>query len=149
MGVLKLRRCKYYDLALKKCHSSDKYFSIHGLWPEESHTKWPSFCNQSSHFNLSQIKGLESEMEKVWFSCGGDNIDFWKHEYLKHGTCSLFNQSSYFNTTLNLFKLINQDKRIIEKYCNNNNNDNNNDYGLESSKLQCLIPFNKNLTIRN
>ncbi len=46
-------------------------------------------------------------MQKEWpsLSCpSSDNVQFWTHEWEKHGTCSesVLDQHSYFETTLNL-----------------------------------------------
>lgn len=62
-------------------------FTIHGVWPEYYNNTYPEYCNKSVQFNLSQIEYLIPILNIDWVSYEGSNQDFWKHEYLKHGTC--------------------------------------------------------------
>lgn len=92
-----------YDvLALKKCNESTPY-SIHGLWPQWDPTNWPQFCDNSSRFDSSLIAPWRSQMEGVWYSCYGDEEQFWAHEWSKHGTCSGLEQGEYFATAIFFF----------------------------------------------
>lgn len=127
----------YYDLALKKCHSNDTW-SIHGLWPELNSSIWPQFCRPSLDFNLSLLDPIRTELNANWASCGGsvdEDVKFWKHEYLKHGTCTSFNETDFFNKTLNLFSSV-QEKDLIDKFC-------------RDKTTECLISFNLNFTLRS
>ncbi|XP_020207751.1 ribonuclease 1 [Cajanus cajan] len=91
-------------------------FSIHGLWPNFSNGSYPSNCNIAENtFNQSKIIDLIPRAETSWpsLSCAGgktdknitnsDNKRFWKHEWDKHGTCSVKNldQHAYFEAALN------------------------------------------------
>lgn len=114
-------------LALLRCNSTSN-FTIHGLWNDD--LKFDYFYNEyiltedddfyydykasyctKEQFNLSQIIPLVPIMNQVWFSCYDtkqnryyySNVDFWKHEYEKHGTCFNMSQFEYFNTTLSLY----------------------------------------------
>ncbi|CAD6241806.1 unnamed protein product [Miscanthus lutarioriparius] len=53
-----------------------------------------------------QIKDLLAALERDWptLSCknGATNMDFWGHEWQKHGTCSAFDQHRYFQRSLEL-----------------------------------------------
>lgn len=53
------------------------------------------------------MSDLTSSLQKNWptLACpSGDGIQFWTHEWEKHGTCygSSLKQHDYFETTLNL-----------------------------------------------
>jgi|SRR3989344_2150068 len=84
-------------------------FSIHGLWPEFFNDSYPAYCNRSAIFNLSEISDLLPYMNKVWSSQNPmDNEAFWEHEYLKHGTCVITQNSSvpehfYFQQALSWY----------------------------------------------
>lgn len=107
----------------------DRFF-IHGLWPQYWPTgngdKFPQDCCSSPEFSSSytscdrkfdssQISNLK-EVEQYWPSIkyGGapkcstlTQHQFWKHEWEKHGTCSVhLNVGSYFQKTLSLRKHI-------------------------------------------
>ncbi|XP_058772448.1 ribonuclease 1-like [Vicia villosa] len=82
-------------------------FSIHGLWPNYKDGTYPSNCDPNSPFDQSQISDLKSSLLKNWptLACpSGNGIQFWTHEWEKHGTCSesSLKQHDYFETTLNL-----------------------------------------------
>lgn len=88
---------------------------IHGLWPSKDESKMgPAFCNNSYAFDESKLKSIEAQMRLNWPNLFADSPDlsFWKHEWKKHGTCSLSDklipdEFTYFNTALNLFKKLN------------------------------------------
>lgn len=79
-------------------------FTIHGLWPNYRSQGYPSYCgNQPLH--ISKLTGIQDDLMERWPSHNGSNVDFWKHEWIKHGTCALGapyikNQLSYFASTL-------------------------------------------------
>ncbi|XP_058769210.1 ribonuclease 1-like [Vicia villosa] len=82
-------------------------FSIHGLWPNYKDGTYPSNCDPNSPFDQSQISDLKTSLLKNWptLACpSGNGIQFWTHEWEKHGTCSesRLKQHDYFETTLNL-----------------------------------------------
>merc|ERR1712023_327119 len=90
----------YYLLRLQKC-KGQKEFTIHGLW-------WQNGDGCSGpKFNESALEDIEPKMEVDWMSCpeyGGDNVGFWSHEWLKHGTCSNLTEHEFFETALNLYE---------------------------------------------
>ncbi|CAD7966253.1 unnamed protein product [Amoebophrya sp. A120] len=118
---------KIYRLQLQKCRHHDG-FSIHGLWPE-----WAEFCD-GEKFDMEKVKDLVPKMDHEWFSCAkqeassrgrsyssfrgttsntettvtknqDDKNDwFWTHEWKRHGTCSEFDEHTYFQTALQLFE---------------------------------------------
>ncbi|EPS67237.1 hypothetical protein M569_07540, partial [Genlisea aurea] len=86
-------------------------FGIHGLWPNYNDGTYPSNCDPSNPFHLSQIWDLVPEMEQNWASLAcpsGNGTTFWSHEWNKHGTCSesVLNQHSYFSAALELKRKI-------------------------------------------
>lgn len=91
-------------LALQRCNSSIEY-SIHGLWKKET-----QFCKNDS-FELDTISSLIPTLNVVWYSCYDNiqdryyysNVDFWKHEYNKHGSCFNISEFDYFNNTIDLY----------------------------------------------
>jgi ribonuclease I len=79
-------------------------FTIHGLWAEYFNDSYPEYCNKSAIFNLTQIEYLVPILNVEWVSYEGSNVDFWEHEYLKHGTCFPgVSEEQFFLDTLHLF----------------------------------------------
>lgn len=109
-------------LALQKCNSTSE-FTIHGLWTDHG-----QFCKNNS-FELDKINTLIPVLNTVWYSCFNNvtnrfyysNVDFWKHEYNKHGSCFTgLDEFDYFNTTIALYN------SALKTVCDPN-------------KLECLI----------
>ena len=123
----------YDDLSLKKCNNED--WTIHGFWPETSHTSWPQFCNHSRYnlFNETQLlQKLGDRLKKSWLPCPEWNLNpdkFWRHEWMKHGTCTIDTPLEYFNGTLNIFE--NAKSQSWFGCCN------------DEKEKQCLLHFNK------
>jgi len=92
-----------------KCAVPDylDYFGIHGLWPERKNGSWPQDCPGPS-FNITLLERLENEMVEYWPSLMGPNAVFWEHEWVKHGTCVVYQSDSltsiydYFDFTLEM-----------------------------------------------
>ncbi|KAL8142345.1 hypothetical protein V2J09_015377 [Rumex salicifolius] len=87
-------------------------FGIHGLWPNYNDGSYPSNCDSSNPFQISKVSDLVSKMQSEWptLACpSGDGIDFWTHEWEKHGTCSesVLDQHGYFKSALDLKNQIN------------------------------------------
>ncbi|XP_064464059.1 ribonuclease DdI-like isoform X1 [Ornithodoros turicata] len=84
------------------------FWTIHGMWPSNNHGS-PEFCNHTLPYNETALQPIYSELERYWPSyTSKDSNWFWKHEWLKHGTCAtgipaLSGISQYFNTTLNFY----------------------------------------------
>jgi len=122
----------YDDLSLKKCKGELSIpWSIHGWWPEYSHSKWPQFCDPSrySEFNKEAIAPIKRLLEEYWYSCPGypSAYNLWKHEWEKHGTC-IPNVSviDYFNHTINAF--LQADANHYYNCCH-------------SLDTECMLPF--------
>ncbi len=95
-------RGEYYELALLKNNNS---WHLHGLWPSFTPSKWPQYCNKNKcHvFNLKELESLLPYLDKYWTSTEEPNVDFWRHEWCKHGSCTNMTLFTYFNTTLSLY----------------------------------------------
>ena len=72
--------------------------TVHGLWPQ-----WAEYCGGS--FDVNAIAPLEADLSTKWPSCVGDDnaTAFHEHEWLKHGTCSDFDERTYFETAMRLY----------------------------------------------
>ncbi|KAM3923908.1 ribonuclease T2 [Leptodactylus fuscus] len=88
----------------KSCTDLPDYWTLHGLWPDKS-----EMCNSSWPLDLSNIQDLLPELNKWWPNILHPNCsDFWKHEWIKHGTCAaslscLDSQHKYFAKGLELY----------------------------------------------
>ncbi|KAH9606803.1 hypothetical protein KSS87_001113 [Heliosperma pusillum] len=82
-------------------------FGVHGLWPNYNDGSYPSNCDSNTPFDRTQISNVLKRMKSEWptLACpSNDGINFWTHEWEKHGTCSesVLDQHSYFQTALDL-----------------------------------------------
>ncbi|KAL4621573.1 hypothetical protein ACB092_06G239000 [Castanea dentata] len=112
-------------------------FGIRGLWPNYKDGSYPSNCDPNNSFNQAKISNLINDMQKNWPSLAcpsSNNIQFWRHEWEKHGTCSesALNQHGYFDTALNLKGKTNLLKALKSAGINPDGNS----YNLQTSKLQ-------------
>ncbi|XP_054760223.2 ribonuclease Oy-like [Lytechinus pictus] len=105
--------------------TAKKIWTIHGLWPY-SNNMAPSqgrTINCGGMYNQAAISTIRSELEDKWPSYSSKTTDqFWKHEYVKHGTCAgnlaKFNsQLKYFEGSIDLF-----DRYDIKSILANGNN---------------------------
>ncbi|KMT07058.1 hypothetical protein BVRB_6g153870 [Beta vulgaris subsp. vulgaris] len=83
----------------------DADFGIHGLWPNYNDGSYPSNCDPNTPFDQSEVSGLLRRMRTEWptLACpSNDGLNFWSHEWEKHGTCSALDQHSYFQISLDL-----------------------------------------------
>lgn len=78
-------------------------WTVHGLWPT-SDKGYPSFCNNSWPFNPQSLKSILEAMEVKWpnIFAGSSTTKFWRHEWLKHGTCAT--SLPEFDTELKYFR---------------------------------------------
>ncbi len=58
-----------------------------------------------------QVNSIKTALDKYWPSYDGTNVDFWTHEYEKHGTCA--SQLAPLATELDFFSMTLQ---MAEKY---------------------------------
>lgn len=87
----------------------NKYFTIHGLWPQYSTGGYPADCTDEAFDDSTpQAVGYDN-MVKNWPNVqaaegSADYDSFWEHEWSKHGTCTGLSQYNYFTNTLNLLQ---------------------------------------------
>ena len=98
----------------KELPASIDSWTIHGLWPSEDATHYPSDCAGSScRLNSTEIDDLVDEMIQKWpTDYKGSNTKFWSHEYCKHGTCCedvLPTEHDYFSHALALHDKLDMD----------------------------------------
>lgn len=82
-------------------------FTVHGVWPEYKNGSWPSWCARD--FNVEEIEGIMAQLFGVWPSFSGDTIEFWQHEWNKHGSCANMSELEYFASALVWHKYFNLD----------------------------------------
>jgi len=85
------------------------YFTIHGLWPQESNGFWPEFgCKRKADsFNSSIIKSLKEQILLYWPDLKPSSSNeywFYEHEWNMHGSCSTwaYEEIVFFRTALSL-----------------------------------------------
>ncbi|XP_061084424.1 ribonuclease T2 [Conger conger] len=98
---------------MEHCETDVDYWSLHGLWPNKGFT-----CNSTWHFNASLIEDLMPLMRKWWPDLLNPTdsaaTGFWKHEWMKHGTCAaqaetMNSEHKYFSKALELYSRLNLD----------------------------------------
>jgi len=105
-----------------KCTIDDtkKDWTIHGLWPTKRGQVGPSYCNDSYEFDPRMVKDLLVELEDKWTNVHkGNEFEFWKHEWDKHGTCAMqlpetHNEYLYFKKALELHYKYDVTKMLAE-----------------------------------
>lgn len=88
---------------------TDEEWTIHGVWPTEYHKIGPQYCNKSLPFDAKALATIEDTLKIKWIDVenGTAHYSFWKHEWLKHGTCAavlpeLNTEIKYFEKGLEL-----------------------------------------------
>lgn len=105
-----------------KCNlPPEEEWSIHGLWPTRNHTMGPFFCNKTAKFDIGALKSLMAELERKWIDIhlNSKHNEFWKHEWEKHGTCSmdipeLRTEKLYFQKALQMLDIYDM-KHVLTK----------------------------------
>jgi len=105
----------HYSLVLF-LHSSGDY-SIHGLWPEA--VQRVQYCD--GIYDESQLISILDQLQAYWYSFDHNSRDFWKHEYIKHGTCTNLTELQYFKKVLELFhRAIHKGPTWLQKWTQKN-----------------------------
>jgi ribonuclease T2 len=85
-----------------------RYWTIHGMWPNNDDGSYPTNCPDSESFSMQRLQPIAKTLQAYWPTLFPDNTleSFWEHEFNKHGTCAasdpkLRNELAYFNATLN------------------------------------------------
>lgn len=97
---------------MEHCKTDIGNWTLHGLWTNKGLT-----CNSSWHFNASLIEDLMPLMRKWWpdiLNPSSTASGFWKHEWMKHGTCAaqaetMDTEHKYFSKALELYSKLNLD----------------------------------------
>jgi ribonuclease T2 len=80
------------------------YWTLHGLWPSNTTGDDPCYCNKDP-WDLDKLSSIEDDLNKYWASLiavcdnnearalnplegGHSSVDFWQHEWEKHGVCA-------------------------------------------------------------
>lgn len=97
-----------------------KEWTVHGIWPNSNSGPNPAYCNDSWPFVVDEIKDILPDLKEHWPNLirGEEISSFWKHEWVKHGTCaallpSLNSEHKYFQKGLDLQQKFNISK-ILE-----------------------------------
>ena len=96
---------KFYYLALIRTKDKEFPYSIHGLWPQEGVHAWHA-CPKNHTFDTERLRVLLPQLHEHWHSSRGEDEDFWKHEWEKHGSCTGLTEVEYFQKTLECFKKV-------------------------------------------
>lgn len=77
---------------------------LFSLRPTYTRGSYPEFCLKIN-FDLDVLQSIKTDLNERWYSIFGDNVEFWKHEWSKHGTCAtdetpLKNELNYFKQGL-------------------------------------------------
>ena len=74
---------------------------IHGLWPQQCgecpSCGYPTYC-RNVKYNSTILEYFEPYISEHW------NSTLWEHEWLKHGSCTVWNEWEYFYHALQLSK---------------------------------------------
>ncbi|XP_028131257.1 ribonuclease Oy [Diabrotica virgifera virgifera] len=87
---------------------------VHGMWPTKNGTEGPLFCPSAIHFDPDLLDPMLDALKAQWTNVEANTkvYSFWKHEWDKHGTCSvdlpaLNSIPSFFSKGLELNKQLN------------------------------------------
>ena len=102
-GYCKVYNCSNPDLD-KLEHNVP---TIHGLWPSLKNGQMLKECTSGVKI-IETDKQLFSDLKMSWTTFYGGYIDFWEHEYNKHGYCMVEEYNwdgyeDYFRFTHNLY----------------------------------------------
>ncbi|GAV00174.1 hypothetical protein RvY_11061 [Ramazzottius varieornatus] len=82
---------------------------MHGVWPTKNGTEGPVNCQKNATFIIKPLDPILDDLRAFWPNLEADTAEdsFWKHEWLKHGTCaqslpSLSGEYNYFNMALHI-----------------------------------------------
>ena len=104
------------------CVAHKDKWAIHGAWPERNDGSWPQNCCTKKPYDGSLLKSIHDDLVANWgtLKSGGTNDQFWSHEYMKHGTCSIDSplmkdELSYFKNSLDAFHKLKIDQWVINR----------------------------------
>ncbi|XP_043468693.1 ribonuclease Oy-like [Leptopilina heterotoma] len=113
--------CIKSQIPQNKCNlPQEDHWTIHGIWPSQYQQQSPWNCRPDLLFQVNKLDNIRNELELKWPSVHVNNSEkFWKHEWDKHGTCSITLNSmntmeKYFKMGLKLNRIHNI-KNIFER----------------------------------
>ena len=119
-----------------------KEYGIHGLWAQIDKNSYTRHCDTHAEFNEDSLIPIKRQLNEFWHSNQRTNESFWKHEWLKHGTCTnpQMNEFDYFSQVITLYKLVknmySNDQIEIQNYFN-------------KKESMFLIPFDLKFNLLN
>ncbi|CAH1236139.1 unnamed protein product [Diabrotica balteata] len=77
---------------------------VHGMWPTKNGTEGPLYCPSAIHFDPDLLDPMLDALKAQWTNVEANTklYSFWKHEWDKHGTCSV--DLPALNSIPNFFK---------------------------------------------
>lgn len=100
---------------------------LHGLWPEKcrgvNNTNYPTFCLDKTYdFNTTKVWDIIPEMCASYTPDKGECNEYLiRHEWKKHGSCTMMNEREYFSTSLLLYyryKIFNVSRILLDSEYN-------------------------------
>lgn len=122
---------KFYYLSL--IYDNDRGWSIHGLWPQYSKKSYPTYCKVVD-FDINKLQPIIEDLHKHWYSSIEKDDEFWKHEWIKHGSCMFCecDELNYFRRALELYITVAEADAIRL---------------FKTSENKAMIPFDKSFNI--
>ncbi len=135
--------CKTNNCGNKANHVDKNILTIHGLWPSLKTGKSLNDCT-SGIIIKEKDNQLFKDLNKYWSSFSKTNINFWQHEYNKHGFCMVEEKGwsgyeQYFKFVLSLY-FKNYKDLIIKAFPNKREKIIIVTYDEMKKKIQSIIP---------
>ena len=135
--------CRANNCGKKADHIDKNTMTIHGLWPTLKSGKKLKTCTSGISIDDDDSQ-LFKDLKKYWPSFSNSNIDFWEHEFNKHGYCMTEEYEwdgyeEYFQFVLELF-LKDYKDLIIKAFPGYEKKMINISYEQMKEKIQKIIP---------
>jgi ribonuclease I len=113
------------------------HLTIHGLWPERSNGGYPQNCKpEEAELDPEVIQELASQFTRFWpdeknphMEDPTQMMEFYAHEWAKHGTCTNLTQLEYFSAAFAAY-IVPDPPTIIQDF-----------YGQEVSAVKLQAAF--------
>lgn len=127
----------------QKCKPSpptqQDYFTIHGLWPQETPASSENGCKSNEQFDEKDLASMKEALLKYWpdLRNAKASANFWRREWTKHGTCSSkkYRVKEYFQKSIDLAEKYSA--RIYQALINKGVKPNGNKY--PESDIVCAV----------
>ena len=135
--------CRANNCGKKADHIDKNTMTIHGLWPTLKSGKKLKTCTSGISIDDDGSQLFE-DLKQYWPSFSNSNIDFWEHEFNKHGYCMTEEYEwdgyeEYFQFVLELF-LKDYKDLIIKAFPGYEKKMINISYDEMKEKIQKIIP---------